>query len=101
MALAISAVTTFKDSGQEFRATVTVQGSSTYTTGGQAVSFKHPKIKTKAKPSYGIGFSKAGWMAVYDVANNKVMIWNGTTEFGSGADVSSVVLYMTFWFPKA
>lgn len=101
MALAISAVTTFKDSGQEFHAAVTVAASSTYTTGGQTLSFKTAKIKTKAKPTFGIGFTKTGYLALYDVVNNKVLLFNGTTEFASGGDLTGVVAYMTFWFPKA
>ena len=101
MSLAISSVTDFKDSGQEFRATINVAASSTYTTGGQVMSFKHAKIKTGSLPTFGIGFSATGHLAVYDVANNKILLWNGTTEFASGGDLTGVTACMTFFFPKA
>lgn len=101
MALAISSVTDFKDCGQEFRATINVAASSTYTTNGQNLSFKHPKIKTAALPTYGIGFTETGHLAVYDVTNDKVLLWNGTTEFSSGGDLTGVIAHMIFFFPKA
>lgn len=101
MSLAISAVPNFKDCGQEFRAEITVAASSTYTTGGQTMSFKNAKIKTASKPTFGIGFTKTGYLALYDVANDKVLLFNGTTEFASGGDLTGVVAYMSFYFPKA
>lgn len=101
MALAISTVTNFKDCGQEYRGEITIAASGTYDTGGQTLSFKSQKIKTKSKPTYGMGFTKTGYMAVYDKANDKVMLWNGTTEFSNGGSLTNVVVYMTFWFPKA
>lgn len=101
MALAISSVPTFKDSGQEFRGHLTIAASSTYDTGGQTLSFKHIKIKTKSKPTYGIGHASNGALCQYDVANDKVLLWNGTTEFANGGSLTGVTLQMTFWFPKA
>ena len=101
MALAISSVTAFNDAGREFRGELTIAASSTYTTGGQTLSFKNAKIKTASKPTFGIGFTKTGYLALYDVANDKVMLWNGTTEFASGGDLTGVVVYMSFFFPKA
>jgi hypothetical protein len=101
MALAISSVTDFKDCGQEFRATINIAASGTYTTGGQVMSFKNTKIKTASLPTFGIGFSAAGHLAAYDVANNKILLWNGTTQFTSGGDLTDVTACMTFFFPKA
>lgn len=100
MSLAISSVPDFKDCGQEFRATINVAASSTYTTGGQTMSFKHTKIKTASKPTFGIGFTPTGYLATYDVANDKILLWNGTTEFASGGDLTGVTACMTFFFPK-
>ena len=103
MALAISAVTNFKDSGQEFRGETTLTGSGTYTTNGETVDWTTSytqKIKTRSKPTFGIGFTLTGYLAVYDVANDKVMLWNGTTEFTNGASLVGVTVYMTFFFPK-
>lgn len=101
MALAISSVNSFKDSGQEFHAIVTIAASSTYTPGGQVLSFLNQKIKTTAEPLFGMGYTTAGYTAIYDAANNKVSLWNGTTEFASGGDLTGIVVYMSFWFPKA
>lgn len=101
MALAISSVPTFKDSGQEFRGHLVVGASGTYDTGGQTLSFKHQKIKTKSKPTFGIGYASNGALATYDIANNKVQLWNGTTEFSNGGSLTGVSIQMSFWFPKA
>jgi hypothetical protein len=100
MALAITTVDTFKDSGQEFHAVLTLGASGTYTTGGETLSFLNGKIKTQSKPTFGMGYTTAGWLAVYDTANDKVMLWNGTTQFSSGGNLSGITVYMTFWFPK-
>lgn len=103
MALAISAVTNFKDTGQEFRAEVTIAGSGTYATGGNTVDWTTSltqKIKSNKAPTFGIGFTLTGYLAVYDVANDKVMLWNGTTEFTNGASLVGVTVYMTFFFPR-
>lgn len=101
MAFAITTVDTFKDSGQEFRATITVGASGTYTTSGDTLSFKHAKIKTRSKPSFGMGVASNGASAIYDKANDKVLLWDGTTQFASGGSLTGVSVVMTFWFPKA
>ena len=71
-----------------------------FTTGGQTMSFKHTKIKTASKPTFGIGFTPTGYLATYDVANDKILLRNGTTEFASGGDLTGVTARMTFFFPK-
>lgn len=101
MAFAIGTVPSFKDSGQEFHAIVNVSASGTYTTNGDAMSFKHRAIKTKAKPKFGIGVASNGASAIYDVANNKILLWDGTTQFASGGSLSGVTIAMQFFFPKA
>jgi hypothetical protein len=101
MALAISAVTNAKDCGQEYRIEATLGASGTYTTGGETVTWKNAKIKTAKKPTFGMGFTTAGWLAVYDVANNKVMLWNGTTQFSSGGSLTGITVYMSLYFPKS
>ncbi len=98
---AISSVRTFKDSGQEFRGNLVIGASGTYTTGGDAMSFKHVKVKTKSKPTFGMGVASNGATAFYDVANNKITLWDGTTQFASGGSLTGVTLDMSFWFPKA
>ena len=100
MALAITSVPDFKDCGQEFRATVVIAGSDNYATGGQTMSWKKIQIKSSENPTFGIGYSTAGWLAIYDVANDKVSLWNGTTEYGNGVSLAGVTVRMSLHFPK-
>lgn len=97
----ITTVRTFKDSGQEFRGNLVIAASGTYTTGGDVMSFKHIKVKTKAKPTFGIGVASNGATVFYDVTNDKIQLWDGTTQFASGGSLTSVTLDVSFWFPKA
>lgn len=100
MALAITSVPDFKDCGQEFRVTAVIDGSSTYATGGQTVSWKHVKIKSSEDPTFGIGYTTAGYLAIYNVATDKVSLWNGTTEFSNGGSLTGVSIRMSLYFPK-
>jgi len=100
VAYAIDTVPSFKDSGQEFHAIINIDASGTYTTGGDAMSFKHTAIKTKAKPKFGMGVASNGATAIYDVANDKILLWNGTTQFSSGGSLTGVTIIMSFYFQK-
>lgn len=100
MALAIDDVISFKDSGQENHAIVTIAGSGTYDTGGQTVSWKKQLIKSRRKPTFGTGYTTSGYAAIYDVANNKVKLFNGTTEFSNGGSLTGVSIRMSLTFPK-
>ncbi len=102
MSFSITSVDAFKDCGQHFMAVVTLGcGTSTYTTGGDALSTKVAKIKTKATPFFGHGMASNGATAFYIPATKKVQLWDGTTQFASGGALTGVTVTMQLLIPKA
>lgn len=90
--MAFTMTCTLYDEGQTIRGESYITLSGTYSTGGVDVSGQW-KGYFYGFPRMGLFANLAGWNVVLDVANKKLLLWNGTTEFTNGGDLTGIIVY--------